>query len=151
MRVALMTEAALQASVVQWLNLKRIEYRVGLEGVRLTIGQRRKMKAQGMGKGWPDIMIFEKRGQYSGLAIELKWGKNKPTPEQKEKLAYLESQGWKTAVHRNFDDVKREIEAYLALDFEAHEAQLKRENEYLDQVLERMDKISESVKERLGR
>lgn len=32
--------------------------------------------------------------------------------------------------------------------FGESEAKLKRENEYLDQVLERMDKISESVKER---
>lgn len=53
------------------------------------------------GLGWkpgvPDLLCFCRRGDYSGLALELKSGKNKPTAAQAEWLAGLEREGWRCA------------------------------------------------------
>ena len=40
-----------------------------------------KLKSMGVKKGVPDVMIFEPRDGFVGLAIELKVGSNKPTDE----------------------------------------------------------------------
>lgn len=88
-----------------------------LNGVKLTAAQAGKAKAAGMLKGEHDITLPVPRGPFVGLSIELKAGKNKPTPEQ---IAYGEAlikQGWK--VLYCWDDwleVKGEIERYLKLD-----------------------------------
>jgi hypothetical protein len=44
--------------------------------------QRIKAKKSGYKKGFPDLFIYEPRGEFNGLAIELKVGKNRATKEQ---------------------------------------------------------------------
>lgn len=66
-------------------------------------GSRNKMEAanlkrQGVRAGVPDLCLPVARGEYHGLYIELKAGKNKPTEKQKEWLENLTKQGYKTAV-----------------------------------------------------
>lgn len=45
-----------------------------------------------MAKGAPDLWLPVRRLGFAGLVIELKAGKNKPTKEQKECLAFVEEQ-----------------------------------------------------------
>jgi len=65
-----------------------------LNGVKLTAAQAGKAKAAGMLKGAHDITLPVPRGGHTGLSIELKAGKNKPTPEQIEYGQHLEAEGW---------------------------------------------------------
>lgn len=51
-------------------------------GLKLSMGQAVKTKRMGYRKGFPDMQIFEPRGKYHGMFIELKVGKNKASPEQ---------------------------------------------------------------------
>jgi hypothetical protein len=79
-----------------------------------------KLKAQGVKRGVPDVMVFEPwkihnaecEGAHKcicskghGIAIELKTNKGKTTPEQKAWLASLEERGWLVAVCRTMDEV----------------------------------------------
>jgi hypothetical protein len=76
-----------------------------------------RMKQHGVKNGLPDILIFEPEGLFSvskrngfgdrkaGLAIELKTGKNKPTPAQLEWRDKLVSCGWLWVVAYSVDDV----------------------------------------------
>jgi len=48
----------------------------------------------------PDVLIFQPL-----IAIELKYGKNRITPEQKQWLTRLSGAGWKTAVCRSVPEV----------------------------------------------
>jgi len=66
-----------------------------------------RLKAEGMKKGVPDILIFDLM-----VAIELKYGKNKCTPEQTEWLEKLEALGWGTAVCYTVQEVLDVLEKY---------------------------------------
>ena len=48
-----------------------------------------KLKYLGTKPGIPDLLIFTPNSKRSGLAIELKYKYNKPTPKQKEWLKWL--------------------------------------------------------------
>lgn len=73
-----------------------------------------KLKSMGVKKGVPDVMIFEPHGGFVGLAIELKVGSNKPTPEQKWWLAKLQESGWMTMWSNDLDDVIEHVEKYMS-------------------------------------
>jgi hypothetical protein len=68
-----MNEKDLQINICRWLKLQYPEVIFTSEssGLRLTIGQARSLAKQRSGKGLPDLMIFEPRGDYHGLFIEL--------------------------------------------------------------------------------
>ncbi len=71
-------------------------------------------KAQGVRKGWPDYNLDLPMGRYHGLRGELKAENGaKPTPEQLDILARLESVGFKCCVWWGFDDARKGIEQYL--------------------------------------
>ena len=75
------------------------------------------MKAEGVRAGAPDLMLAVPWGPYhdnSGLFIEMKANKNKPTSQQLAFIAYLESAGYKCAVHWSAISAIEEIKAYLA-------------------------------------
>jgi hypothetical protein len=73
------------------------------------------MKAEGLKAGVPDIVLPVAWGGYHALYIELKVGKNKPTPEQAEWLKRLYGAGNKATVCYGWDSAKETIERYLAL------------------------------------
>ena len=72
-----------------------------------------KMKAEGQKKGVPDIYLMSPKGNYHGLAIEMKFGKNKVTPEQEQWLAHLQDVGYMTAVCYSWVEAKNTILFYL--------------------------------------
>ena len=88
-----------QKVIFEWAFLQQTRYpelkymHASLSGVKLPIGLAMKCKRAGMKRGVPDIDLPAKRGEYSGLNIELKIGKNKPSKEQIETIEFLNSQG----------------------------------------------------------
>jgi len=72
-----------------------------------------KLKYTGMVAGVPDLLIFSANKGYNGLAIELKWGKNKPTKLQNEMLEKLNQAGWKALWSNDFEEVKKIVDTYL--------------------------------------
>lgn len=84
-----------------------------LNGVKLTQAQAGKAKAAGMLKGEWDVRLPVRRGPHIGLAIEMKAGRNKLTPEQEWYGARLREEGWETAVCYTWEDAMGIIERYL--------------------------------------
>jgi hypothetical protein len=73
------------------------------------------LQRQGVRRGCPDIWFpFPAQDKY-GLIIELKYGRNKPSPEQKEWLTWLASQGFKTAVCYSWVQAAAVIREYLGM------------------------------------
>src|SRR5882757_7184189 len=76
------------------------------------------LKAQGVKAGIPDLMLpvpiqTEWAKMYAGLFIELKVGKNKPSKEQWEWMAALESFGYYTKVCYSWEEARDILIAYL--------------------------------------
>jgi len=72
--------------------------------------------AKGLGwkAGIPDILCFARRGGYSGLAIELKIGSNKPSDAQQGWLTALEEEGWRVGWFNNLDAARDFVDQYHA-------------------------------------
>lgn len=70
-------------------------------------------KAQGLRPGWPDYGLDLPVGRYHGFRLEIKADNGKkPTAEQLEILARLESVGYKCGVAWGFDQGKKQLEDY---------------------------------------
>lgn len=87
-----------------------------LNGVKLTKAQAGKAKAAGMLKGEWDIRLPVARGPYIGIVIEMKAGRNKPTPEQEWYGKRMEQEGHMTAVCWSWEEAKGFIIGYLSQD-----------------------------------
>ena len=71
------------------------------------------MKAEGVKPGVPDLWLPVKRQGFTGLVIEMKYGKNKPSDWQRWWLESLKAQNWQTAVCYSFDEARQTILNYL--------------------------------------
>lgn len=71
------------------------------------------LKAMGMKNGVPDVVLPVARKNFHGLYLEMKYGKNRETKEQKEFMELLRQQGYKTSVCYGFENAKEAILAYL--------------------------------------
>jgi len=71
------------------------------------------LKRQGVKAGVPDIHLPVARGEYHGLYIELKAGRNVPTEKQLRWLIFLRQQGYFTAVCYGWQAAAELIEKYL--------------------------------------
>jgi hypothetical protein len=73
-----------------------------------------RLKSAGVKAGVLDIFLPVPKGIYHGMFIEMKHGKNKPTPEQMAWLEYLKDVGYKTAVcygcYEAIDTIKEYLE-----------------------------------------
>ena len=113
------SEHQVQVQLFEWAELQSGKYpelqllNGSLNGVRLRIGQAVKAKKAGMKRGYPDIFLPIRRGQYSGLFIELKVDKNKPSLEQRDWISALRGQGYKAEVCWGFDEAKDMILNYV--------------------------------------
>ena len=73
----------------------------------------KRLKAEGVRRGVPDLMWPHYNGEHYGLWIEMKKEKGSyPTAEQKEWLAYLNSVGYLAVVCRGFDEAKQAMLDY---------------------------------------
>ena len=95
-------------------NERQLNTRVSKKGVSYSpLGA--KLKRKGVKSGVPDIIVFEPRGIYYGLMIELKVGKNKTTPNQKKWIAELNKRNYLCLVSYSLDESMDNIKKYLAL------------------------------------
>lgn len=112
-------EFQMQCSLFNWASLFSRKYpalrllRGSMNGVHLTAAQAGKAKAAGLLKGEHDITLPVARGGYHGLSIELKAGKNKPTPEQIEYGERLKEEGWYVTYSWDWQDAADIIQKYL--------------------------------------
>ena len=73
----------------------------------------RRLKAEGVKAGVPDLCLPVARGGWHGLYIELKTATGRLSAEQGEWLTALETQGYRVAVCRGWQGAWRVIEEYL--------------------------------------
>ena len=99
------TARYLDAMGVLWCHVANERKTRKISGFRL--------KKAGVKSGVPDCLIFEPSGQYCGLAIELKVGYNKPSPQQIQFMLDLEKKGWKTTVCYDLDCVIETVAEYF--------------------------------------
>lgn len=73
------------------------------------------LKLTGVQKGVPDLFLPVPRGGYHGLWIEMKSTdpKSRPSKEQKDWLAFLDGQGYRTVVAKGFEAARDAILDYL--------------------------------------
>ena len=113
-------ESDLQRAICQWWAL---QYPGTWEftnhcpsGVAIDSKRAAVMKGMGWKRGVPDLECKARRGDYVGLAIELKAdAKAKLSDDQQRWLAFLESQGWRVAVFHDQDACRDFIDQYHAL------------------------------------
>ena len=111
-----MTEYQLQKSVCKYLDLKGVLYCGSMGGqYQAHFSQRIKAKKSGYKKGFPDLFLYEPKGGYCGLAIELKVGYNKATAEQLGWLKRLTDNGYLACVCNGLDKTIKIIDKYLKL------------------------------------
>lgn len=108
------TEESEQKIVAAYLKVKGYLYCASAGGVRTSMKQAVKMKSTGYVAGVPDLAIYEPRGNYHGLFIELKRKKGGATsPAQKEWIEQLNKRGYKAVVCKGANAAIKEIEAYF--------------------------------------
>lgn len=82
-------------------------------GLFTTKAQAGKAKAEGLKSGVPDLILPIPRGGYSGMALEMKHGKNKLSENQEWWLKTLSKYGWYCTVCWTRDDAVNALEEYL--------------------------------------
>jgi hypothetical protein len=100
-----MSEHDNQVAVFQWAKLREGQYpalkmmfAVPNAGKR-SPGAAAYYLAEGLKSGVPDIILpVAYQYPYNGLVIEMKDGKNKPTPNQKTWLERFDQAGWRDEV-----------------------------------------------------
>jgi hypothetical protein len=111
-QVALMQWAALHAT--KYPDLKWL-YAVP-NGARTSMSTAKKLKAEGLRKGYPDIGLDVARGGYHGLRIELKRQKGgRVSPEQIEWHGRLREQGYYCVTAAGCHAAAWALEGYLKL------------------------------------
>ena len=111
-------EHLLQVQCINWFRLqypKELIYAIPNGGQRNIITAK-KLKAEGVTAGIPDLFVAAACGGYNGMYIELKNGKQGIVSEnQKRIIAHLQNKGYKVVVSRSFEDFTSIINAYLSL------------------------------------
>ena len=122
-----MSEKTLHRAVCDYLRMQYpdVIFNTDLSGAtKLTVGQAVAMKALRSGRGFPDLVIYEPRGDYYGLFLELKKEGTKiynkklvgATPhieEQMQMIDNLVDRGYAAHFAVGFDEAKLIIDNYL--------------------------------------
>jgi hypothetical protein len=74
-----------------------------------------KLKEEGLKSGVPDLCLPVPRPPFHGLFVEMKYGKNQPSPEQIEYLDALSGMGYCALVCWGADEAIAEIKSYLGI------------------------------------
>lgn len=98
------SETTEQQAVIEWAQYAQGRY-PGLKNLYHVPneGKRSKaaagiLKSMGLSSGVPDLILDYPAGVYHGLRIELKYGKNTPSDEQKKWLLRLQDSGYFVAI-----------------------------------------------------
>ena len=109
-------EHLLQVACVNWFHLqypKELIYAIPNGGQRNIITAK-KLKAEGVTAGVPDLFVAAAYGGYNGMYIELKNGKKGVvSKDQKLIIKQLKDKGYCVEVCRSFDDFREVVEDYF--------------------------------------
>lgn len=75
----------------------------------------KKLKAEGVKAGIPDVQWAIARGGFVGLAIEFKDGANNPTKDQRERMTRLQQEGWCVCVCWDWQAAARTVQGYAGM------------------------------------
>lgn len=75
-----------------------------------------KLKAEGVKAGVWDLFLPVPRGKFCGLFIEMKFGDNKLTSEQKEFQSFIQGQGYKDFVAYDAVEAEEYLKLYLSME-----------------------------------
>ena len=84
-------------------------------GVRVAMQTALRMKQAGYKKGIPDILIFEPRNGYVGLALEVKTMVGRASPHQKQWQHDLRQRGWKAEICKGLNACIECIDEYFGV------------------------------------
>lgn len=121
MRLGKSSEHLEQKSLFDWAQFAKavhpelaLMYAIPNGGMRnkAVAGQ---LKAEGVKSGVPDVCLPAARAEFHGLYVEMKFGKNQPSDNQRWWLDCLSQAGYFTAVCWSADDARRVILQYLRL------------------------------------
>jgi len=110
------SESNQQEIVIKYLRLAYPDalYCASAGGMRTSYLQAVKMKRTGYVKGFPDLFIYEPRGAFYGLAIEMKKEKGGvASPEQKRWLEQLRNRGYASYICKGKDEAIKIIDEYF--------------------------------------
>ena len=110
-----MKEYELQKSIIKFIKLKypNILYCASAGGMRTSISVAKRMKATGYVKGTPDIAIYEPRGQFHSLFLEVKTLKGRPTKDQIWWRNELNKRNFISEIVYGYDEATLLIDKYL--------------------------------------
>lgn len=136
-------EAAEQMAVMEWAAynvgkypcLERL-YHTPNGGSR-NIREAAKLKRMGVKPGVPDLFLPYPCGGHSGLWLEMKTDKGRPTQEQRDWIEYLRSVGYRAYVCHGAGEAINAIEAYISMTHEGPDERVQRLEKEL--VAARMD------------
>ncbi len=124
MRVIKKTEHTEQVALFDWARANEPRHlQLGLlfaipNGGKRHVGTGRKLKAEGVKSGVPDIFLGVPRNGKHGLFIELKVGKNKPSKNQLWWIHSLRAEGYAVEVCYGFLETQTAIIDYLGIETE---------------------------------
>lgn len=114
-------EANEQEALFRWIAFVRgrfpeidLLYHIPNGGSRNRI-EAANLKRQGVKAGVPDLCLPVARGGFHGLYIEMKYGKNKPSKNQKQWLSDLQRQGYAVDVCYSWERAAEVITKYLEM------------------------------------
>lgn len=113
------SESQEQINLFTWANLQsckipelKLLFHIPNGGKRSIVTARR-LKAEGVKAGVPDLFLPVPRGGFHGLFIEMKAGKNKTTEKQDAWIDVLKEQRYKVVVCYGCEEAMTEIKKYL--------------------------------------
>jgi hypothetical protein len=117
---AVPTESQEQQALFHWARLQEGAFpELGLlvhvpNGGLRNMPEAVRFKAEGVRKGFPDLLLPVARGGYHSLAIELKRRKHsRISPEQKRWIDSLNGQGYLAVVCYGWEEAEKTITGYL--------------------------------------
>ena len=127
-----MTEHQLQAAIIGQARILERQYPAlaGLHAVpngeKRHISVAKRLKAEGVKSGVPDLCLPVARRGYFGLYRECKTGKGATSPIQKWWLQFLETEGYSVDVWRDVDAAMADLLSYVRgprtkVDFDAED------------------------------
>lgn len=108
-------ETNIQVAVVNYLRARYPQalFTIAPSGMKLPIHVARMLKAMGYVAGTPDLMIFEPRGEYHGLFIEIKTERGRASEAQGKFMDSLWERGYLVALCFGYERAVKVIDSYL--------------------------------------
>ncbi len=114
-RNKVVTEYEMQKEFVKWIRMNHptILFCATVGGKSCHLIENVKARATGYNKGVPDLLIYEPRNGFHGLAMELKTRTGTLKPEQQVWLDELKSRKYQVCVPRSVDECIAQFTTYF--------------------------------------